>query len=43
MFPEVIKELLANGALVKEKNRLGWTPLDEALSYGNIDTGKNSF
>ena len=37
---EVLKVLLEHGALVKEKNILGWTPLDEALSYGNVETGK---
>ena len=42
MCVEVIEELLKNGALVKEKNILGWTPLDEALSYGNVDTGEGS-
>ena len=37
----IIDELLKHGAQVKEKNRLGWTPLDEAISYGNKSTGKH--
>lgn len=39
---EVIELLLEHGAPVKEKNTLGWTPLDEALSYGNKDTSEFS-
>lgn len=35
---DVITALLEQGARVKEKNSLGWTPLDEALSYGNRET-----
>jgi len=34
----IIDELLKHGALVKEKNNFGWTPLDEAISYGNKAT-----
>ena len=37
----IIDELLKHGAQVKEKNRLGWTPLDEAISYGNKSTSKH--
>ena len=37
---DVIAILLSKGARVKEKNSLGWTPLDEALSYGNRETSK---
>ena len=36
----VTETLLEHKALVKEKNPLGWTPFDEALSYGNRDTSK---
>lgn len=35
---DVIVALLKRGARVKEKNLQGWTPLDEALSYGNGET-----
>lgn len=37
---ECIKLLLDNGALVRIKNCLGWTPLAEAISYGNRNTIK---
>ena len=37
----IIDELLKHGAHVKEKNRLGWTSLDEAISYGNKSTSKH--
>ena len=40
---DVIEALLEHGALVKEKNCLGWTPLDEALSYGNRETSKCNY
>ena len=36
----VIQELVERGAPVKEKNNLGWTPLDEAISYGDQATGE---
>jgi len=32
--------LLAHGAPVKIKNNAGWTPLAEALSYGDRKTSK---
>ena len=38
--PELVELLLQHGAVVKEKNKLGWTPLDEAVSYGDRQTGK---
>ena len=31
--------MLSHGAVVKEKNKCGWTPLDEAISYGDKNTG----
>ena len=36
----MISELIKHGAAVKEKNKLGWTPLDEAVSYGERSTSK---
>lgn len=33
--------LLAHGALVKVKNLDGWSPLAEAISYGDRQTSKN--
>ncbi|KAH3849090.1 hypothetical protein DPMN_091483 [Dreissena polymorpha] len=32
---EIIRLLLAHGALVRVKNNAGWTPLSEALSFGD--------
>ncbi|XP_064385888.1 ankyrin repeat domain-containing protein 13C-B-like [Halichondria panicea] len=37
-YKAVIEELVKHGSPVKEKNNLGWTPLDEAISYGDRDT-----
>ena len=34
-YAEIVTELISHGATVKEKNLLGWTPLDEAISYGD--------
>lgn len=39
-YSAIIDELLKHGALVKEKNNFGWTPLDEAISYGNKATSE---
>ena len=39
-YSAIIDELLKHGALVKEKNNFGWTPLDEAISYGNKTTSE---
>ncbi len=39
--PAVIEELVKHGSPVKEKNNLGWTPLDEAISYGDRDTSES--
>ena len=37
---DIVHELLRYGAIVKEKNSLGWTPLDESVSYGDRSTSK---
>ena len=37
---ELVECLLNHGALVKEKNKCGWTPLDEAISYGDKSTSQ---
>ena len=37
---DIIHELLRYGAVVKEKNSLGWTPLDESISYGDRSISK---
>ena len=37
---DIVHELLRYGAVVKEKNSLGWTPLDESISYGDRSTSK---
>ena len=38
---ELVGCLLDHGAVVKEKNKCGWTPLDEAISYGDKNTSKS--
>ena len=37
---ECVHLLLAHNAPVKIKNSIGWTPLAEAISYGNRQTSK---
>ena len=37
---EICKLLCTAGAVVKTRNRLMWTPLNEAISYGNRELGK---
>jgi len=37
---EMVKKLLEAGAIVKKRNKQMWTPLNEAISYGNRDTIK---
>lgn len=37
---EVVKLLIENGAFVKARNKQLWTPLNEAISYGNRELGK---
>ena len=37
---EVAEELLKHGSEVKGKNNLGWTPVDEAISYGDKHTSE---
>lgn len=37
---ECVQLLLAHNAPVKVKNKLGWSPLAEAISYGDRQTGK---
>ena len=34
-FLEIIEYLLEHKSTVKERNVLGWTPLNEAISRGN--------
>ena len=34
-FLEIIEYLLEHKSTVKERNLLGWTPLNEAISRGN--------
>ena len=38
---ECVQLLLAHGAPVKVKNIRGWTPLAEAISYGDRQTSKS--
>lgn len=40
MCAECVHLLLAHNAPVKMKNLLGWTPLAEAISYGNRQTSE---
>ena len=40
LLTDIVHELLRYGAVVKEKNSLGWTPLDESISYGDRSTSK---
>ena len=35
LHTELVECLLSHGAMVKEKNKSGWTPLDESISYGD--------
>lgn len=37
---EMVHLLLAHGALVKVKNKLGWTPLAEAIRYRRKKEGR---
>ena len=37
---DIVDVLLEADARVKEKNASGWTPLDEAISYGDRPTSK---
>jgi ankyrin repeat protein len=37
---DVIKLLIENGAFVKARNKQLWTPLNEAISYGNRELSK---
>ena len=37
---EVAKFLVESGAVVKSRNKLMWTPLNEAIAYGNRDLSK---
>jgi len=37
---EIVKLLIENGAFVKARNKQLWTPLNEAISYGNRELGK---
>lgn len=37
---EIAQYLLKYKASAKEKNLLGWTPLNEAISYGNRSLSK---
>ena len=39
-FLECVYLLLAHGAPVKVKNNLGWSPLAEAISYGDRQISK---
>lgn len=39
-FVECVYLLLAHGAPVKVKNNLGWSPLAEAISYGDRQISK---
>lgn len=41
LFPECVHLLLAHGAPVKVKNLAGWSPLAEAISYGDRQTSKH--
>lgn len=34
-FVEILQLLLERKASARSKNSLGWTPLNEAVSYGN--------
>jgi ankyrin repeat protein len=38
VYSELVECLLSRGAVVKDKNNCGWTPLDEAISYGDKNT-----
>ena len=38
---EIVKLLIENGAFVKARNKQLWTPLNEAISYGNRELGKS--
>jgi len=40
-FSECVQLLLAHGAPVKVKNLAGWSPLAEAISYGDRQTSKS--
>jgi ankyrin repeat protein len=41
LFSECVHLLLAHGAPVKVKNLAGWSPLAEAISYGDRQTSKH--
>ena len=34
-FPDTVQLLLSRDAPIKSRNAAGWTPLDEAISYGD--------
>lgn len=40
LIPDCVHLLLAHGAPVKVKNLAGWSPLSEAISYGDRRTSK---
>lgn len=40
IIPDIVQLLLAHNAPVKVKNLNGWTPLAEAVSYGDRITSK---
>ena len=42
LLSAIIKLLVDSGARVKEKNLSGWTPLDEAISYGQRETSEST-
>lgn len=41
IIPDIVQLLLAHNAPVKVKNLNGWTPLAEAVSYGDRITSKS--
>lgn len=43
LIPDCVHLLLAHGAPVKVKNLAGWSPLSEAISYGDRRTSNESF